>query len=175
MIEKLAETGERDINGDGIPVSRSQLSCLPASAVDSSGNLYVAEFHCHHLRRIDPNGFFTTIAEAEKQAYGGPATESPLGCHAALAVDWPGNLVVSDKGNHGVWRITPDSSIATVAGTGMAGCIGEGGAAAEASLHGQGQSSALESSASSRPLICSAFVLSPSVHSDGSAIAISNS
>ena len=85
MIEKLARTAEQGFNGGGISVFKSQLSCLSALAVERSGNLYVAESNCYRVRRVDPNGFFTTIADAEKQARGGSATEAPW----AAARDWP--------------------------------------------------------------------------------------
>lgn len=137
VITTTAGTGQRRHSGDGGKAIAASFEGPSALAVDSSGNLFVAEFHYHRVRRIDPDGIITTIAGTGKRGCGGdggPAAEALLDSPAGLAVDGEGNLFVADRGNHRVRRIAPDGSIATAAGTGTAGYIGDGGPATEAFL-----------------------------------------
>ncbi len=137
VITTVAGTGESGHTGDGGNATEASFEGPSALAVDRSGNLYVAEFHFHRIRRIDPGGLISTFAGTGQKGCGGdggPAAEALLNGPAGLAVDREGNLFVSERGNHRVRRISPDGSISTVVGTGMAGYIGDGGAATEAFL-----------------------------------------
>ena len=137
VITTVAGTGKREHAGDGGKAIQASLEGPSALAVDSSGNLYIAEFHYNRIRKIDPNGFITTIAGAERQVRGGdggPAADALLDHPAGLAVDHEGSLYFSERGSHRVRKIAPDGSIGTIAGTGMAGYIGDGGPAADALL-----------------------------------------
>ena len=102
-------------------------------AVDSAGNLYVADQGNSTIRKITPAGVVTTIAGAAG-AFGsadGSASAARFNAPAAVAVDSAGNLYVADTGNQTIRKITSAGVVTTLAGTaGIAGSTdGTGGAA----------------------------------------------
>ncbi|HUS32999.1 MAG TPA: hypothetical protein VMZ53_31065 [Kofleriaceae bacterium] len=62
------------------------------------------------------------------------ATAIPLAAPNAIAVDGQGRVFIADTSNHRVLRIEADGSVETLAGTGAAGYVGDGGAATSAQL-----------------------------------------
>ena len=138
VITTIAGTGERGFTGDGGPATEARLYGPDGLAVDGAGNLYVADYANHRVRRIDPEGVITTIAGTGERGFGGdggPATEAQLNNPRGLAVDGSGNLYVGDYYNHRIRRIDPDGVITTIAGTGDQGFGGDGGPATEAQLN----------------------------------------
>ncbi|HUA59061.1 MAG TPA: hypothetical protein VML19_09930, partial [Verrucomicrobiae bacterium] len=108
-------------------------------AVDSSGNIYVAEYDNYTIRKIDTTNTITTIAGTYNQCKyggdGGPATSAYL-CHPqGLALDSSGNLYIADSGNYRVRKLVPTGTISTCAGTGSGGYSGDGGPATSAELN----------------------------------------
>ena len=107
-------------------------------AVDSAGNLYVAEQRGHRIRRIDLAGKITPFAgtgDSGTSGDGGPATEARLDHPVGLAVDSAGNVYVAEREGHRVRRISQAGMITTFAGTGDSGTSGDGGPATEARLY----------------------------------------
>lgn len=91
-------------------------------AVDAQGRVYVAEFDGHRIRRIDPDGRITTVAGTGRAGFagdGGPATEAQLNAPISVAVDRDGSLLVLDRSNFRLRRISPDGVISTIAGDGV--------------------------------------------------------
>ncbi len=90
-------------------------------AVDSQGNVYVAE-RGHRIRRITPAGMVSTLAGT-----GAPGYRDGLGPTAqfnypnGVAVDAAGNVYVADTFNHRIRIIHPDLEVGTLAGDGEAG------------------------------------------------------
>jgi DNA-binding beta-propeller fold protein YncE len=93
-------------------------------------------------------GILSSISAAERSAAifagtgkagysgdGGPATEAAMNNPFGLVRGPDGALYFCDTGNHRIRRIGKDGMISTVAGTGMAGYSGDGGAATEADLN----------------------------------------
>ena len=135
VITTIAGTGERGFGGDGGPATEAQLNFSWQLALDGSGNLFVADYGNHRIRRIDAEGVITTIAGTGERGFGGdggPATEAQLNFPEGLAVDGSGNLYVADSLNYRIRRIDAEGVITTIAGTGGRGFSGDGGPAAEA-------------------------------------------
>ena len=101
-------------------------------AVDTAGNVYVADEKNHVIRRIAPGGVVTTLAGGSGYpGYAdGPAATARFRLHKGVAVDATGNLYVADAGNHAIRKITPAGEVSTLAGNGTSGTAdGSGGAA----------------------------------------------
>lgn len=65
---------------------------------------------------------------------GGPASTAALNDARGVAVDGQGNLYIADEFNHRIRKVTPNGTISTVAGNGITGFSGDGGAATSANL-----------------------------------------
>jgi sugar lactone lactonase YvrE len=87
-------------------------------ALDGSGNLYVADFSNHTIRKIDPAGTVSTLA-GQARSFGsadGTGAEARFTNPQDIAVDANGTIYVADAGNHTIRRITADGVVSTLAG-----------------------------------------------------------
>jgi sugar lactone lactonase YvrE len=115
-------------NGTGTAATFNQPVGL---AVDASGNVFIADFINHLIRKITPAGVVTTFAGNGTAALvDGTGTGASFNGPFALAFDAAGNLVVADYLNHAVRKITPSGVVTTIAGNGTAGYIDASGSAA---------------------------------------------
>jgi sugar lactone lactonase YvrE len=91
---------------------------IDGMVVDPSGNLYVVDVEHHTLRRITPAGVVTTIAGSpgESGSADGTGTAARFKSPQGLARESNGNLVVADRGNHTIRRVTPAGVVTTIAG-----------------------------------------------------------
>ena len=107
-------------------------------AVDSAGNLFVADIGSNSIRKVAPDGTITTVAgngTKGSSGDGGPATEAQVQPQG-VAVDAAGNLFISDFVNNRIRKVSPDGIIRTIAGDGSPGYSGDGRAATHASISG---------------------------------------
>ena len=124
-------------SGDGGPAADAQLGGAFGLAVDSAGNLFIADVGNRRVRRVGTDGVITTVAGSGEPGVGGdggPATEAQLGFVSGLAVDDSGNLYIADLEHHRVRRVDAAGIISTVAGDGRGGYNGEDIPATEAHL-----------------------------------------
>jgi sugar lactone lactonase YvrE len=124
-------------SGDGAAATAAQLNRPVAVAVDSSGNLYIAEYTNDRIRKVDTKGVITTFAgngtlgfAGDGSAASGAQFYNPTG----LAADAGGNLYVADSWNYRVRKITSSGTVSTVAGNGILGYSGDGSTATGAQL-----------------------------------------
>jgi len=102
-------------------------------AVDSSGNVFVADAKNFTIRKITPAGVVTTYAGAPFQlgATDGPASSARFFLPYGVAVDAAGNVFVADGGNHVIRKISPGGDVSTLAGAALQpGFVNASGSAA---------------------------------------------
>jgi uncharacterized protein (TIGR03437 family) len=140
VIETVAGTGIVGFSGDGGPAAQAQLNSPYGLALDAQGNLYIADLGNARVRRVALDGTIATVAGGGGLPAGGandgsPATMLALSAPRNLAFDYGGNLYISDFDGARVFQMTPQGSLATVAGTGNAGISGDYGPATQAALN----------------------------------------
>ncbi|HLI58676.1 MAG TPA: NHL repeat-containing protein [Solirubrobacteraceae bacterium] len=136
--------------GDGGPATSAELNYPAAVAVDSAGDVYIADTGDEEVRMVSPSGTITTVAgdgvacanPSSTCGDGGPATSAQLDAPGGVAVTGAGDVYIADSGANKVREVSPSGTIATVAGDGVAcqsaggppnGC-GDGGPATSAEL-----------------------------------------
>src|SRR5438093_580860 len=126
--------------GDGGDATIANLNSPAGVAVDSSGNLYIADLGNERIRKIAAaTGIITTVAGNGVLGFagdGGAATSASLNSPDSVALDASGNLYIADQSNHRIRRVAAATGIiTTVAGNGINTFAGDGGAATSASLN----------------------------------------
>lgn len=137
VITTIAGTGFAGFSGDGGDGEAAQLNLPYDLALDASGNLYIADYGNHRIRKLSSNGVINTLTGTGVGGFagdGGQAVSAQINAPTALALDASGNLFIADTDNHRIRKIAVDGSISTVAGSGTAGFSGDGGAATVAQL-----------------------------------------
>src|SRR5882724_6591507 len=122
-ISTVAGDGFPGFRGDGGPASAARLSTPYGLALDSAGNLFIADLGNNRVRKVSPEGTITTVPGTDK-----------LRAPRNVAVDAAGTLYISEFGGHRVRRLRSDGAIESVAGNGIPGFAGDGGAARTAQL-----------------------------------------
>lgn len=128
IISTVAGNGESGFSGDGGVAANAQFDLLSGIAVDSGGNLYIADIGYDRIRKIDTAGIISTVAGNGIEDYGGdggPATNAQLKGPRGIAVDSKGNLYIVDSGNNRIRKIDTTGIIFTVAGNGVTNPVQE--------------------------------------------------
>ena len=106
-------------DGSGTAASFKNPSGL---AIDSSGNLYVADSQNHLIRKITPAGLVSTLAGTGAQGSAdGMALSASFNTPTGLVVDGNRNIYVADQSNHLIRKISAAGVVSTWAGTGANG------------------------------------------------------
>ncbi len=135
VITTIAGTGAVGFSGDGGQGTSAQLNFPQSIAVDSAGNVYIADTENNRVRKIDTQGIITTVAGSNTGAGdGGLAASARLFQPSGVALDGSGNVYIADTSNHRVRMVNPQGVIQTVAGNGTAGYSGDGRSATLAQL-----------------------------------------
>jgi sugar lactone lactonase YvrE len=144
-ISTVAGSGSSSYSGDGGPAIQAGLN--PSGlALDSAGNLYIADYENNRVRKVDVNGNITTVAGPGSYPYtcngytdsygdGCVATSAELTGPSGVAVDAFGNLYIAEQANALIRKVDLNGIISTVAGNGSVGFSGDGGLATGAQLN----------------------------------------
>ena len=119
-------------DGTGGADGSAEFSTPVATALDRSGNVYVAETNYNRIRKIDTIGSVSTVAGSGTYGYldgrGGPNGKASFASPSGLTVDGSGNVYVADQGNSRIRLIDPSGNVSTFAGNGNGGFVdGSGG------------------------------------------------
>ena len=119
-ISVYAGNGTAGFSGDGGQATAAQLNFPQGIAVDSSGNVYIADTGNFRVRKVTPTGVISTVA----------LINTGVTC---VAADSAGNLYATSANS--VVKITSSGAVSTFAGTSAAGFTGDGGPATAAQLY----------------------------------------
>jgi uncharacterized protein (TIGR03437 family) len=134
VITTVAGNGSFGFSGDNGPATNAQLNFPEGVAVDSAGNLYIADSGNDRVRKVS-NGVITTVAGNGSDGFSGdngPAASAQLNFPEGVAVDSAGNLYIADSGNSCIRKVV-SGVITTIAGGGSS--FGDNGPATTAQLN----------------------------------------
>ena len=106
-------SGLPGFSGDGGQATSALLSDPNSVAVDTCGNVYIADSRNSRIRMVTTGGIINTIAGGNGAAYsgdGGPALSAQLNFPSGVGVDSKGNVYVADTQNHVIRLLTPTSA-----------------------------------------------------------------
>jgi sugar lactone lactonase YvrE len=136
IIRTVAGTGAAGWGGDGRAATAATLANPRSLTLDSAGNLLIADLRM--VRRVElPSLIISTLAGCPPLALGdaGPAVAASLNEPDFAFADDSGNVYIADSMAHRIRKVAPDGTIGTIAGTGVAGFLGDGGPATDARLN----------------------------------------
>lgn len=99
----------------------SKFSSPHGLAIDTAGNLFVADHHNHRIRKVSPAGGVSTFAGNGTMSFAdGVGTAAMFNRPNGLAIDAAGNLFVADQVNHRIRKVTSSGAVSTLGGNGTA-------------------------------------------------------
>ena len=130
--------GSCGFGGDNGMATNASLGFPQGVAVDSAGNVYIADTNNARVRKVNTSGIITTVAGSGCTTYGagdgGPAANASLCYPSAVGVDNAGNLLIVESNAGLVRRVDTSGMILTIAGTETTTALGDGGPATSATL-----------------------------------------
>jgi len=126
IITTVAGKSSSGFSGDGGSATNASLFSPKGVAMDSEGNLIIADMDNQRVREVDVYGNISTLAGnglANYSGDGGAATNASLLSPYAVAVDGYGDVLIADTGNNRIRRVDAYGKISTVAGTNAHGVL----------------------------------------------------
>jgi uncharacterized protein (TIGR03437 family) len=140
-VTTIAGNGTAGYSGDGGDPTAAMLNGPKGVAVDSVGNIYIADSANNRVRKVSSNGSgglrIDTIAGNGLGGFdtdGIPATSTPVGNPVAVALDTVGNIYIAD-GSLRIRKVFLSGIVTTIAGNASRGYTGDGGVASQARLN----------------------------------------
>ncbi len=144
-ITTIAGKGNAGYSGDGGFATNAELFYPVDVAIDSKGNIFIADMINDRIRRIDAvshgiktvagNGYNSKNWSGGFSGDGGPATLAELNQPQGIAVDNNNNLYIADTWNDRIRKVDlTTGKISTIIGDGNWGYSGDGGPASAAEL-----------------------------------------
>ena len=138
IINTVAGNGLAGFSGDGGPALKARLNHPCDLAIDSKGNLLIADSWNNRVRRVDPRGVIATVAGTEQPGFsgdGGSAKKARLYHPYGVAVVEDGSIWITERGGNRLRKVSPDGIIVSIAGQDIAGYQGDDGPADRARLN----------------------------------------
>ncbi len=139
IISTIAGNDTMGYNGDNIPATNARLSRPTFLAVDTIGNVYIADYENYRVRKVNTLGIITTVAGTGVPGYSGEgllATDAQIGNIGGVALDKYGNLFLADDGGNRIWKVNTAGVMNTIAGTGTYAFSGDNGPGTTAEIAG---------------------------------------
>ena len=138
-ITTIVGTGVEGNSGDGGLATHAAIGLPTGLAADKAGNLYISDSYNNLVRKVTPAGIISKVAGTAVigggySGDGGAASAAALDNPQGIAIDTAGNLYIADAGNYRIRKVAATGIITTIAGTGVYGYSGDGGAALSAQL-----------------------------------------
>ncbi len=132
VITTIAGTGPAAYGGDNGLATNAQLNVPAGLAFNNSGDLFIADYQNHRIRKITMStGIITTAAGMGTAGFSGDgssALQAQLSSPTGVCFDAVGNMYIADQGNARVRKVDfITGTISTVAGNGASGHSGDGG------------------------------------------------
>ena len=140
VITTIVGTGTYSYSGDGGVATAATLKGPRGLAIDTSGNVYIADQDNHCIRKVTVStGIISTIVGTGAASYsgdGGQAITATMNNPTGVALDTSGNIYIADYSNNRIRKVTISTNIiVTIAGTGIGTYSGDGAAASSAALY----------------------------------------
>ncbi len=138
IINTIAGNGAAAFSGDGGQATAAELNAAAGVAVDTHGNIYIADVVNDRIRKVNTSGIISTVAGNGQQGFsgdGGPATAAELYHPQGVTADSSGNIYIADERNHRIRKVNTSGIISTIAGNGAGSFSGDGGQATNAELY----------------------------------------
>lgn len=122
LVTTLAGTGSYGVKDAANPL-QATFGNPVGIAVDSQGNLFIADHLTSIIRKIALSGQVTTIAGDVNNAglVDGNGKNAWFNKPYGLEIDRKGNLYVADEHNHAIRKIFPNGDVVTLGGNGVVG------------------------------------------------------
>ena len=142
IISTVAGNGLAEFSGDSGPATLAGLNSPAGVAIDGAGNVYIADPNNSRIRIVDTSGIITTVVGSGSlfsSGDGGPAVSASVFDPWDVVTAPAGSVFLTERdfdleGNR-VRKVNASGDITTIAGTGLAGFSGDGGAATAARLN----------------------------------------
>ena len=138
IINNFAGDSYPSFAGDGGNAVNAELHGPGDVALDSAGNVYIADTVNMVIRKVTTDGIINTIAGTgapSSSGDGGDATKATLFTPISLVLDSSGNIYLVENGDSRIRKIDTKNVITTIAGTGQSGFAGDGGSATNAQMN----------------------------------------
>ena len=135
VITTVAGNDTQGFSGDGGPATSAELHLPTGVALDSSENLFIADWGNNRIRRVDAvTQVISTVAGNGSQGFsgdGGPATSAALSDFSGVAVDGSGDLFIADFANNRIRKVAlhPQDFTLVAAGSSSSATVSPGGTA----------------------------------------------
>lgn len=127
-VRKISKGYVTTIAGSGSPGledgkgENAKLNGPTGLCVDKQGNIIVADYYNHCIRKITPDGYVTTIAGTGRAGYAdGTGRYAAFNYPIAVACDSKNNIYVADTYNNTIRKISPSGEVTTFIGDGRPG------------------------------------------------------